>query len=93
MSDWATSTDPCTWGGLVAHAIEFGATLEKLEDCAFPESETRAVLFLLRIKDGVRHHFPLPHNCHPSDRVGPWKWMKACSRLEIPRPNDWAVEL
>lgn len=92
MSEWATSTEPCTWGGLVAYACECGASLETLKDCPYPDDETRNVMFLMREHEGETRTFVLPHDCYPEKRVGPLKWLAAFARLGIKRP-EWAVEM
>lgn len=93
MTDWGDSTEPRTWGGLVAHAREFGVTVEELSpEVPFPDGEARRIRFLQRVDKGELLRYPLPHECTPDRRVGPLRFLQVCARLKIPDPS-WPIEM
>lgn len=83
---------PNTWGGVVAYAIEQGATLECLRDVDFGDREYRNVEYLQREVGTQTLRYPLPHGWTKERRIGPRRWMQLCGRLRIKEPS-WAIEL
>lgn len=87
---WDGNAEPETWGGLVAHARECGATLESLPEFKFTDGRVVVVRFLERTRGAEVMRVPIPEGCTPTSRVGTLTWMCACRRLGVSEPK-WAV--
>jgi hypothetical protein len=93
MSGWGSCTDPCTWGGFVAHAAKYGVTVETLESVKYADGTTLSATYLRReVKGEPALTYAMPKDCTSERPIGPWRYMQACDRLRIPEP-DWPYVL
>ena len=82
--------DENTWGGMVAHAREYGARLVLSKEI---KEGMKAPILYLEIQHGDEtKRYPLPMNCTPDRPCGLFHMNNVTARLGIPIP-DWAMIL